>query len=180
MQRLFPRQSAATRRRRAQPGGRAVGGFTLIELMVTIFVAAILLAIAIPSFRHLIASTTLSSTSNDLMSALKYARTEAINRGDRIAVTASSSNKWDDGWQVVARANNGDPDTVLRRHDAIETNYHIAPEPAGSTSVSFDARGATGGQLCFELKGTQDAPEADARHLLVLPSGSLHSTDNCN
>lgn len=55
-------------------------GFTLVELMITIFVAAILLTIAIPSFQHIIASSKLASTANTLVSSLHAARMQAIKR----------------------------------------------------------------------------------------------------
>lgn len=55
-------------------------GFTLIELMVTIFVAAILMAIAVPSFQHITTSSRLTTTANSLVSALHVARMEAIKR----------------------------------------------------------------------------------------------------
>jgi len=55
-------------------------GFTLVELMITIFVAAILIAIAVPSFQHIIASSKLASTANTLVSSLHAARMQAIKR----------------------------------------------------------------------------------------------------
>ena len=49
-------------------------GFTLIELMVTIAVAAILLALAVPSFKTLTVSHALTTTANDIVGALNLAR----------------------------------------------------------------------------------------------------------
>ncbi|HEX7342312.1 MAG TPA: GspH/FimT family pseudopilin [Rhodanobacteraceae bacterium] len=68
-----------TSRRRAGGVCRA-RGFTLVELMITIFVAAILITIAVPSFQHVIASTRLTTTSNSLVNALQVARMQAIKR----------------------------------------------------------------------------------------------------
>ncbi|MES9904785.1 MAG: GspH/FimT family pseudopilin [Sedimenticola sp.] len=86
-------------------------GFTLVELMVTIAVAAILLTIAVPSFRYLIANNRATTQANALFSAFSVARTEAINRGSNVTVcpksTASASNttcgtntSWVNGWHV--------------------------------------------------------------------------------
>jgi type IV fimbrial biogenesis protein FimT len=69
----------------SQTGSRAgacrfQAGFTLVELMVTIFVAAILIAIAVPSFKSVTTSSRLTTTANSLVSALHAARMEAIKR----------------------------------------------------------------------------------------------------
>lgn len=69
----------------SQTGSRAGAwrlraGFTLVELMVTIFVAAILMAIAVPSFQHIATSSRLTTTANSLVSALHAARMEAVKR----------------------------------------------------------------------------------------------------
>lgn len=61
-------------------GGGRIGGFTLVELMVAVFVAAILLMIAIPNFRSMMASSQLRSAADEVYSAVSMARTEAIKR----------------------------------------------------------------------------------------------------
>ncbi len=59
---------------------RQVKGFTLVELMVTIAVAATLLVIAVPSFRSIINSNRLTTAANTVVNALNVARMEAIKR----------------------------------------------------------------------------------------------------
>lgn len=53
-------------------------GFTLVELMITIAVAAILMMIAVPSFKHLILSNRLTTSANALVDAVNTARIDAI------------------------------------------------------------------------------------------------------
>ncbi|MEO8837619.1 MAG: GspH/FimT family pseudopilin [Herbaspirillum sp.] len=53
-------------------------GFTLIELMVTLAVAAVLMAVAAPSFRNITISNKLTTTANDVVGAINVARMEAI------------------------------------------------------------------------------------------------------
>ena len=66
-------------------------GFTIIELMITLVVAAILLAIAIPSFNYLTVSSKLTTTANGLVNALGIARSEAIKRNANVVVGVDGS-----------------------------------------------------------------------------------------
>lgn len=66
-------------------------GFTMVELMITIVIAAILTAIAVPSFRNIILSNRLTSTANDIVSALNVARMEAIKLNAPVQFCSNSS-----------------------------------------------------------------------------------------
>ena len=61
-------------------------GFTLIELMITLVVAAVLMAIAIPSFTYLSVSSKLTASANDVITATSSGRIEAIKRNARVLV----------------------------------------------------------------------------------------------
>jgi len=92
-------------------------GFTLIELIVTLTVAGILAAIAVPSFKTTIQNNRLATESNDLLGAMLYARSQAISGGSHdsttppldVAVCASTltgtnpscdTTDWSKGWIV--------------------------------------------------------------------------------
>src|SRR6185312_15515867 len=62
------------------PTRRRQRGFTLVELMVTVAVAAVLLMIAVPSFRNITLSNRLNTAANDLVNAISVARMEAVKR----------------------------------------------------------------------------------------------------
>lgn len=68
-----------------------VSGFTLLELLVTIAVAGVLLAIAVPSFKDTIISSRLTAASNSFASSLAQARMEAIRRNASVQFCGSSS-----------------------------------------------------------------------------------------
>lgn len=68
--------------------GRA-RGFTLIELIVTILVAGILMAVAMPSFTQFMKDAALGSQARSLLSDLQYARSEAVRRNLNVALCPS-------------------------------------------------------------------------------------------
>lgn len=78
-------------RQRLRSRPAAARGFTIIELMITLVVAAILLAIAIPSFNYLTVSSKLTTTANTLVNALGIARSEAIKRNANVVVGTDGS-----------------------------------------------------------------------------------------
>lgn len=65
---------------RPTPAAQRSRGFTLIELMVTITVAAVLLTIALPSFVNTTLNSKLRATANNLSAAVMLSRSEAIKR----------------------------------------------------------------------------------------------------
>ena len=67
-----------------------LAGFTLIELMISIAVAAILFGIAVPQFSAVTQNARMTSARNGLFTAMQLARTEAITRGVHVVVCASS------------------------------------------------------------------------------------------
>lgn len=122
-------------------------GFTLVEVMIAISVMAILIFGGVPSFIQFIRDTAVSSQSNNLVSAINYARSEAIRRGDEIHLTAITDDKqktaWINGW-VIWIDNNGDgkKDTteVLRMFDAPDGDLTL---DKNVSDIVFNAIGGT-------------------------------------
>lgn len=82
-------------------------GFTLVELMVTLAVVAILLAVATPSFADLLRANRIAAANNALVTSLHVARAEALRRGRPVTVcpsvdqrSCSGSLQWGSGWVV--------------------------------------------------------------------------------
>jgi type IV fimbrial biogenesis protein FimT len=95
-------------------GPVAMRGFTLIELMVTLSIAAILLLVAVPNFIAFVQNNRLATQANDLVTMLNYARSEAVKRNQTITVCSSTdgtscagTTTWDGGL-IVFVDNNGD------------------------------------------------------------------------
>ena len=88
-------------------------GFTMLELTVTLAVMGLMLAVAVPSLRSFLASQAVDAHANELASALRFARSEALKRGYEVTVcagasgTCSGSNDWDAGFVVFVDNNAG-------------------------------------------------------------------------
>ncbi|MGA7979665.1 MAG: GspH/FimT family pseudopilin [Chromatiaceae bacterium] len=72
-------------------------GFPLVELMVTLAVAAILLTVGVPSFQQLIMSNRLTAAANDMVVAISVARSEAIKHNAAVNLNADCSVSFDGG-----------------------------------------------------------------------------------
>ena len=101
-------------------------GFTLLELITVMAVAAILMAIAIPSYMYVTSSNRIAAEVNGLLGDMQFARAEAIKEGQTITVCQSSdgatctgATSWQNGWLVFFDVNgnhvvNTGTDAILR------------------------------------------------------------------
>ena len=120
-------------------------GFSLIELMMVVALAAIMALVAMPSFQETIESQRIRGTATDLMIALTRARSEAIKRNVNITLSPKSGD-WANGWQIP------DPSTgtVIEDHAATagltvtgpgSVVYQSSGRVQGSSAPSFSISG---------------------------------------
>lgn len=122
-------------------------GFTLIELMVTISIVAILVTVAVPNFQQIVVSNRMATQANDILAVLTFARSEAIKIGANVAVCTSGTNTcpaqatgtatWAAGW--IVRDATG---TVLQRRQALSGASVL---DGNWNSVTYNANGRLGG-----------------------------------
>ena len=91
-------------------------GFTLVELMVTIAVVAILATVAVPGFRDLIRNNRVTAQTNEIVSALNFGRTEAIKRGRSVTVRLEPAGA---GWSATVSTADADLRIVDRRDSGV-------------------------------------------------------------
>ena len=128
-------------------------GFTLIELMVTLAVAAIMLTVAVPNFREFIERNRVSSHTNLMVGALHLARSEAIKRGRNLVILCkssdgnicSTSSAWREGWLLYADTNadktySAGTDELIHRYDAMP-KLDIASGSSFKCWIGFGSNG---------------------------------------
>lgn len=129
-------------------------GLTLVELLVTLAVAGIVLAVAVPNFRTMVQSNRASAHTNDFVMAVAYARSEALRRGGDVRLCASSDQDtctgetdWAVGWVV----RDTDEDELLRTWPA-RTGDPTMNEADGKTQVDFTSDGSADDTLDITLE----------------------------
>lgn len=166
---------------------RSNRGVTLLELMITIAIAAILASLALPSFSSSLQSNRVATTSNEFLASVAYARSEAM-RNNRGAVMCPSSDRstcggtWQDGWIVWADQNaNGTRETaepVLRSQTAL----YRQTSSGGGAPIRFSPRGGVvggAGTIRVQAQGCTSG-QPFQRRLEVLGGGMVRITkENC-
>lgn len=160
-------------------------GLTLVELMVTLAVAIILIAVGMPLFSGVAGSNRATTQANNLVAALKLARSEAVKRAETVTVcsgsplTCGGAGDWAGGWFVQTDTNgNGSIDAVdvLRQWEALAATATVTV--TGGASVVFLATGEANGNYTFELNdsdATGSAGGTALRCVTVTNSGQVRS-----
>jgi len=141
-------------------------GFTLIEMLITLVIASILIGISVPSFRVLMHNHRAVTLSSSFVSALNFARSEAIKRSEPVSMCAASdatltscgvAADWVNGWIVFADPNADG--VIAATTDRLQVHQAL---PRGSlvtttaTRITYNAIGyADTGAVVFNLAAAE-------------------------
>jgi type IV fimbrial biogenesis protein FimT len=182
-------------------------GFTLVELMIVLAIVSILLMVGAPSLKTFMQGNRLVASTNELLSALHLARSEAIKLNSRVSIcessdgsTCSNTGSWQNGWIVFVDAdgaldNTGAPcaaintDCLLRIHASFNDNQllvaGIDTNLAAINSFTFTSRGlpkAVNGASqsgTFSICTLDNAGNTiDSRAVVLSLSGRVRVSDN--
>ncbi|MBK6865937.1 MAG: GspH/FimT family pseudopilin [Ideonella sp.] len=161
-------------------GARCAAGFTLIELMVTISLIVVVMALAAPSFTAFQRNAQLTSSANTLLSSLSAARAEAMKRGRNVTVTPSAGSNWGSGWIVFvdedASGTMNGTEAALATEPAPESTITIATVPTGTAYVMFNGSGyprLTSGAFQASSIDFTHTLSGEQRRIVSSPAGRL-------
>jgi type IV fimbrial biogenesis protein FimT len=170
-------------------------GFTLVELMVTVAILVILLAIGAPQLQGFLAKRSVSTQADIFASALRMARSEAIKRGQLVTICASdapeaaiktcngASDNWSTGWVVFVdggtKSTIDGSDEVLAVQQSFPSTGGINPPAGKKQAISFAANGLAVGEMnSFDVKPKLTAADGSTFKCVALAaSGRIKITD---
>jgi len=158
----------------------AVGGFTLVELMVAIAIIGILVGIAAPSFRDFTRSNQVTTANNDLVTALNLARSESLRRSTVVTLCASANGTacgdagdWKSGWIVFEDAAASGAiaavDKVVQKWSATNSNIQIT---TASANVQYQPTGTVINAAGIEVSYATCRHQRK-RHIQVSAAGTI-------
>lgn len=167
-------------------------GFTLIELIITVMLAAIVLTIGVPSFRTAILNSTRVAQTNELVGVLNLARSEAAKRGLRVVICRSSDGAncatdttsiWENGWIVFVDQNQdgqlNNAEDVIKVQGSIDRNFTLRSGGAFTQWVAYLPNGVSTGNTglgtgTFRL--CDNRGDGQARFIKISITGRVRST----
>lgn len=152
-------------------------GFTVVEVMVTVFIFIVVASLSVPLWRHFLVDHRLSIILTELTGAVHFTQEEAISRARIVSLCGSANHKTCDGrWDAGLITMIPDMRKVLRHYPEILKGYHVVwrSNLGLDRSLNFTAGGLTQGQEgSFYICPPHG--EAIADRLVVNRLGRLHA-----
>ena len=142
-------------------------GFTMLELMVTVSVLAVLLAVVAPSMSTFVASQRVKTGSFDLYSTMMFARSEAIKRRGNVDIVSATTD-WTSGWSIVCPVPTCAAAETLRNQDS----FKGVTVTSSSATLTYGLNGRlTTGAALVAVESQTNANQAGRRCLSVDTTG---------
>jgi len=143
------------------------GGFTLMELMITVVIVGILAAVAVPGMAGWFGKKDLDSVARAMFSHFQLARSDAVRNGRQVQIRIDTANNWYD-----IRYSNGDVivsrTTMPQGIDIVSSTF--APPPATMNTTGITSRGFATQQGEVRISSA-NAPTADNVRIIEMTLG---------
>jgi len=137
---------------------RSEAGFTMIELMVIITIAAILLALAVPSFTESLARRRLEGVTNELNADLQFTRTQAVSNNASVSLVTSAHGYTVSGVTTVSSV--ASPVTVTYKTITLDSTISLTP----SMTVTMDGyRGMSSAATTITVSDSQTSATLEVK-----------------
>lgn len=165
-------------------------GLTLLELVFTMVIVAVLASLAVPSYDRLIKEGRKSSELKNFLGSLFMARSEAVKRGLRAVVCTSTngascdnSANWDSGWIVFIDTNSNDTldsgEQVIHVGAALDNGSSLIGTTNVATMIRYQSNGDSLESGSFTFCDSRGASEAEAILLTASGRPKISETGAC-
>ena len=155
-------------------------GFTLIELLIAVVILSILVTLAVPSFRDMIANNRASSQANALLQLVTYTRSEAIRRNSTMTICRlegadCTAGNWAEG--IVIFSDDDDDETLDSGEEVVQSlvpfaeNLVITTSTTSLTRLTFTPRGVGNQANTFIIKRPSMSTDPFERRVTVSATG---------
>ena len=129
-------------------------GFTLIEMLVTLAIAAVLMMVAVPSFLAFQRNSELTAASNTLLAAMNTARSEAMKRNLNVGEQPVGTG-WGSGWLVFVDSDRNKAftagETVIATYPALQSHFTTTATGNANKSSPYVLFNGSGYARSYEM-----------------------------
>ncbi|WP_053980937.1 GspH/FimT family protein [Marinagarivorans algicola] len=148
-------------------------GYTLLELLITLTIIAIIAAVAVPSFDSIMDNNKQSAAINKLLGELHFARSEAVKRARQVVICPSSNNNtcntaqtWADGWIMFIDNNRNNmhenAEEILRIGEKFDRGLTVTVSHNLAKYIRYRSNGMTISPGEITICDSRGSPKAQA------------------